>query len=240
MQRQVWQEPQLAALQEQLSNINLPPYVFEALREMPAHAERNAETLPVRQWDSVNGGKPNWTAKSTLLWLMPRGWVYQNIIVAVQLQQRWSDGFDPASGTISPQILEASMRKAQTTLKQHSPYHIYANIAIPNYAKACQVTAYNQTLVNEAQIACALERYHLANGQYPDTLDALVPQFIETIPHDIIGGQPLHYRRTDDGKFLLYSIGWNETDDGGQPSPTVKSRGIDYARGDWVWPTTAK
>jgi hypothetical protein len=50
----------------------------------------------------------------------------------------------------------------------------------------------------------------------PETLDALAPQFIEKIPHDIIGGQPLHYRRTNDAEFLLYSIGWNETDDGGQ------------------------
>ncbi len=66
------------------------------------------------------------------------------------------------------------------------------------------------------QIACALERYHLAHGEYPETLDALMPQFMEKMPHDIIGGQPLHYRRTDDGKFLLYSVGWNETDDGGQ------------------------
>ena len=66
-------------------------------------------------------------------------------------------------------------------------------------------------------------------------LDALVPQFIEKLPHDIIGGQPLHYRRTDNGKFLLYSIGWNETDDGGQASPMDQYGTIDYNRGDWVW-----
>ena len=86
---------------------------------------------------------------------------------------------------------------------------------LPGYSKALQVFVYNQNLADEAQIACALERYRLAHGEYPETLDALVPQFMETIPHDIIGGQPLHYRRTDDGKFLLYSVGWNETDDGG-------------------------
>jgi hypothetical protein len=41
--------------------------------------------------------------------------------------------------------------------------------ASPNYnahfSRAEQTTAHNQTLVNEAQIACALERYHLANGE---------------------------------------------------------------------------
>ena len=98
--------------------------------------------------------------------------------------------------------------------------------------------------MNEGQIACALERYRLAHREYPETLDALVPQFIEKLPHDIIGGQPLHYRRMDQpsqssgaasGKFLLYSIGWNETDDGGVDSPPAKNGGTDYAQGDWVW-----
>jgi hypothetical protein len=83
-------------------------------------------------------------------------------------------------------------------------------------------------------VACALDRYHLAHGQYPDALDALVPRFIETIPRDIIGGQPLHYRRTDGGQFLLYSVGWNETDDGGQVA-LKKDGAIDTGQGDWVW-----
>jgi hypothetical protein len=95
--------------------------------------------------------------------------------------------------------------------------------------------AFDQTLANEAQIVCALERYRLAHGDYPGTLDALVPQFIEKLPHDIIGGGPLHYRRASDGNFLLYSIGWNETDDGSEPSPPVKAGPIDYTQGDWVW-----
>jgi hypothetical protein len=56
----------------------------------------------------------------------------------------------------------------------------------------------------------------LAHGEYPETLDALVPQLIEKLPHDIIGGQPLHYHCSASGKFLLYSAGWNETDYGGQ------------------------
>jgi hypothetical protein len=60
--------------------------------------------------------------------------------------------------------------------------------------------------------------------------------FAEKLPHDIIGGQPLHYRPTADGKFLLYSVGWNEADDGGKESPHNQYGGItDYTQGDWVW-----
>ena len=92
---------------------------------------------------------------------------------------------------------------------------------MPNFVKASQTMARNQTLANEAFIACGLERYRLAHGQYPETLEALVPQFAEKLPHDIIGGQPLKYHRTADGQFVLYSVGWNEKDDGGVPGKTT-------------------
>ena len=61
----------------------------------------------------------------------------------------------------------------------------------------------------------ALERCRLARGAFPESLDALAPQFIAKVPHDVIGGQPLKYRREADGSFVLYSVGWNEKDDGG-------------------------
>jgi hypothetical protein len=41
---------------------------------------------------------------------------------------------------------------------------------------------------------------------------------------------------TRDGQFILYSVGWNETDDGGV---VVLKKGrtpsIDRKEGDWVW-----
>jgi len=71
------------------------------------------------------------------------------------------------------------------------------------------------------------------------TLAALAPQFSEKLPHDIINGQPLHYRREADGRFVLYSIGWNEKDDGGQVILTP-DRKPSLDQGDWVWPPPAK
>ena len=235
MQRHAWQEPQLEALQEQLRQINLPPIVFGCLREdIPAFAASDAETMSPQQWYGIVGDKISWPAK-TGLWLMPRGWVDQNIVVVLQLDQLWCNGFDPTSQTVFPQKLDASWRKIDGELgRHHSPFYLFADIAIPNFSKAWQTTAYNQTMVNEAQIACALERCRLANGEYPDSLDVLVPGYIQTIPQDIIGGQPLHYRRTDDGKFLLYSVGWNERDDGGKVVLN-QSGAVNYSTGDWVW-----
>jgi hypothetical protein len=149
------------------------------------------------------------------------------------LEQKPLEGFDLTNNTVAPRKFEETTREVDKFFRHmspfNSPYKLLAAIAIPNFTKAEQTTAHNQTLVNEAQIVCALERYRLAHGEYPETLDALVPQFIEKLPHDIIGGAPLIYRPTADGKFLLYSVGWNERDDGGQ------SGGTDFTRSDWVW-----
>ena len=84
-----------------------------------------------------------------------------------------------------------------------------------------------------------MERYRLAHGEYPESLDALAPQFIAKLPHDIINGQPLHYRRTADGRFVLYSVGWNEKDDDGVVGLN-ESGSVDRDTGDWVWRYPAK
>jgi hypothetical protein len=119
-------------------------------------------------------------------------------------------------------------------LGARTPYNIFARLLFPAFQKAALRFARLQTSSDMASVACALERYRLAHGDYPGTLDALAPKFMDKVPHDIINGQPLHYRRTDDGRFVLYSVGWNEKDDGG--TVVVKKSGTpDIEQGDWVW-----
>jgi hypothetical protein len=84
-----------------------------------------------------------------------------------------------------------------------------------------------------------LSSYRLAQGTYPETLDALVPQFIEKLPRDIVNGAPLLYRRVEDGTFLLYSVGWNETDDGGKSVSDIGDL-KNVTPGDWVWKNSLK
>jgi hypothetical protein len=107
-------------------------------------------------------------------------------------------------------------------------------MVFPAIAPSVKKFAMIQAQVDLARVACALERFRLAHSEYPESLDTLAPQFIEKVPHDIINGQPLHYRRTDDGKFVLYSVGWDEKDDGGKIFLT-KNGAVDREKGDWVW-----
>ena len=62
-------------------------------------------------------------------------------------------------------------------------------------------------------------------------LEALVPQFISQLPNDVLTGEPYKYRLTGGGQFVLYSVGWNEKDDGGMPGKSI----FDDKQGDWVW-----
>lgn len=243
-QKKLWKTPQLVVLQEQLQDINLSTFVVEAFKGERAGGCHFFETMPqprisgLFSHDRYPGDKL--TFRIFLMRLKdlfpldvengPHGWIYQNMVTIAKFDQKVIDDIDLTNNLVMSRKIDRAQRELEILEKHHGPYSYIAAIAIPSFAKAWQTESYNQTMVNEAQIACALERYHFAHGEYPKTLDALTPQFIEKLPHDIIGGLPLHYHRTANEKFLLYSVGWNEKDDGGAPGTLSDSE-----NGDWVW-----
>jgi hypothetical protein len=94
-----------------------------------------------------------------------------------------------------------------------------------------------QVWIDEARIACALERYRLAHGAYPELLNALASASIDELPRDIMNGQAYHYQLRPDGTYFLYSVGWNQADDGGKVVYKKDApMQIDYKGGDWAWP----
>jgi hypothetical protein len=86
----------------------------------------------------------------------------------------------------------------------------------------------------------ALQRYRLRHGQYPTELSALVPEFLAAMPRDPADGAGLRYRSEPEGTFLLYSVGEDGVDDGGDASPATKSESFGWQQGrDLVWPQPA-
>jgi hypothetical protein len=74
-----------------------------------------------------------------------------------------------------------------------------------------------------ARLRCAIvmlaaERYRLEHGKWPETIAELVPQFLDSVPLDPFDGQPLRWRRREGG-MVVYSIGNDLADDGGQVHP---------------------
>ena len=71
-------------------------------------------------------------------------------------------------------------------------------------------------------LAVALACYHTENSRWPVELKDLSPSLIKDIPTDRFSGKPLIYKPRADG-YLLYSIGKNRQDDGGE-NPLNNSR----------------
>src|SRR5262249_900936 len=65
------------------------------------------------------------------------------------------------------------------------------------------------------RLAVALAAYRAAPGRYPAKLDDLAPKYLAAVPDDLFSAKALIYRPDAKG-FLLYSVGVNGQDDGGQ------------------------
>jgi hypothetical protein len=61
----------------------------------------------------------------------------------------------------------------------------------------------------------AAERYRLARGNWPTSLNDLVPAFLGEVPTDPFDGKPLRLRRLADG-VVIYSVGLDGIDNGGK------------------------
>lgn len=227
-----WREPELAALQKQCAEIDLVPAAVNSLQAERAGTCHLLATLRTEELTRRIGGS---VSISDFGWsLMPSGWYYQNMALIATLEGANVECIDVTNRTVSPYKVQAAKHRIEVAFRRTTPWNIIAAICVPNFSKASEPLARNQTWVDQAQIACALERYRLANGKYPGTLAALVPKFMEKIPHDIVGGKPMNYFCKDGENFRLYSIGWNETDDGGIVAQTSDGK-EDREHGDWVW-----
>src|SRR5262249_27368711 len=83
------------------------------------------------------------------------------------------------------------------------PYNILARMVTPNLLRAAETTGKNQTAINQAVLACAVERFRLARGTLPEQLETLVPKFLDQVPSS---GSRLEYRRTSDNQFSLVPV----------------------------------
>jgi hypothetical protein len=169
----------------------------------------------------------------TLFHLVPSGWFDKNKLSTCRMHQDYILPLvDQERHVISPGKAAATAAKFEN---QHWGLDtVFAKMLMPAYSRAAMRFARGQNSVDCARVACALERYRLAKGNYPEQLAALSPDFLPKVPGDVITGEPLKYRRTENGQFLLYSVGWDGKDDGGKVELT-KSGTPDFNKGDWAW-----
>ena len=243
-----WSDAQLQELQASLQQ-----YDFFAPMEQSLAGERAAGILTA---DLLARGKYNLNiltmdpsqsgsgAANLFGRIVPHGWYYLEQLNYCRLFQLQLNGaFDVEKRQVFPKQIESNTNALEQAFAGRNPFttictrhQLLAVIMLPTLHKIPMRAAAAQSAVDEAAVACALERYRLANAQFPENLDALVPKFISQLPDDPISGEPYKYRLRNDGQFVLYSIGWNQKDDGGVPGQTL----FDDKEGDWVWQYPAK
>jgi hypothetical protein len=109
---------------------------------------------------------------------------------------------------------------------------------IPHASRAALTAVRNETLRRLTVTAIALERYRLRYGRPPTDLAVLVPELLQAVPLDPMSGKPLGYRFSVGGTFVLYSVGEDGHDDGGDPSSPVTANRFDLWSGkDALWPS---
>jgi hypothetical protein len=108
---------------------------------------------------------------------------------------------------------------------------VMAAIYLPALAGVAQAFARDAATLRTAHAALAIERYRLDHGALPETLDDLVPDYLDAVPEDPFDGAPIRYRRTEPG-YVLYSVYTDLKDDGGVKAE--KDQQNNWI-GDWVF-----
>jgi hypothetical protein len=238
-----WSDSQLAQLQSQLQNIDfLSDYqlclrgealgflapVFDYLRD-----HRSASGMV---W-GTSGDEDSHVIKF-ISWLTPRGAFDGAKARGVDLYfQAAREPIDLTRKRIYPDASDRLARETQAIPRYDIP-DLLLHVSSGPVLRSVENFAEAQFRVDAATIACALERYHLAHAAYPASLDALGPYAPGGLPHDLINDESYHYRLRPDGTYLLYSVGWDQTDDGGRIAhPPGHPTALDQNTGDWVWPS---
>lgn len=247
-----WSEAQLAHFQAELAKRNLAAEVRQGMAGERAFGNRIIEYLR-RRPDMLHAiGGPEDTLPGPSggpgYHVIPSGWFYREQISYNQMFDEFIVTALPTeAGKFDPALIQAKSAAMKGELhREHRPskailrHRVLSNLLLPALEKAMHRACQAQAFTELAIAACALERHRLARGSYPESLAALAPEF-GPLPPDPMSGQPFRYERTADGRFRLWSLGWNGKDDGGQiVLHEVPKDAINFEQGDWVWPVPAK
>jgi hypothetical protein len=245
--KHVWNDQQLAEIDEDLGKID---YLKEsqfcirgdtAVFSIPSTDYLKEHRLQIR--DAMFGRMSTPSVAEEM-----QNFIFSTIVLSIP--NGWFDDFkaddarfhllgtvkmvDPVQRRVFPEKEERAIRLIQDA-RETALWRDYLIGMLRPMLQSVKRFAYAQTQVDEARLACRLERYRLSQGKYPNALSNLAPIYGADLPHDVMNGLLYHYKRLSDGTYLLYSVGWDQIDDGGREK--VNSGGYHYYLDDpdWVW-----
>lgn len=240
-----WAEPELRKIEADLESLDwLKDYVFamscergalntmiDAMIDSPVELAKLITIMKGIQERAPLESSPPWAWR-----FYPTGWLDQNKVKTNQY-------FDEAIARVDPErglyLVERPVSNSPGNFKTFPKnlYYLIFSVGAPVFQGFEQRFAWAATVTAQARLACALERYRLAHGNFPEALTELIPHYVPALPVDIVNGEPYRYRRTADGAFVLYSVGSDLHDNGGALDPKIKT--LDQQL-DWVWTMPGK
>ncbi len=226
LENHCWNDAQLAQIENRLASISLREGFVISLRGDRAlfgasieRYTRKGEMKSLLKSFLSTGGKADSLSTQLYLTFYPTGLMLADLSNICLTLQRAIDAANSNAHLLD--IYTILDQGARHRSKLISPL---SNITLATYAREAFRFEEVQIRIDEAVIACALERYLLRFGTYPDSLDK-----IPGLPNDSSSGKTFRYEVTPEGGYRLWSIGYDGKDDGGKPFD-------ENARtGDWTW-----
>jgi type II secretory pathway pseudopilin PulG len=119
---------------------------------------------------------------------------------------------------------------------------ILAAMTMPSMNQGHQKATQRAAILQGMALFLAVRAYETEHGQPPETLDALVPDYLPRVPEDPFDGKPFRYLRRDvpglpPDAWAVYSVGENFTDDGGTAYGVGTHTTVWGVNPDFVWPS---
>lgn len=228
-----WTEPHLAALQREIETIDLIENFVKG-------------TTSERVYGSLLYGEirtQSDPSKSSIQMRLLGKYLHNDELYYLQEMQKRIDLARELKKGANPNDVLPLLKEHEVKLKQRRDswrgyLHLFSLLAIPQFSKSAHLCLEGETQRRMTITAIVLKRHELRHGKLPPGLNSLVPEFLAAVPIDCMDGKPLKYKPESDGLFLLYSVGKDGKDDGGDPTPeskTNKQHNLWTGR-DAVWP----
>ncbi len=222
-------EADLARLQKVLEEEDAVPILLHAFRGERAGSDllmrslESGQSNPAQVRGLVTGGVAPW---EDLQLLLPGGMRHQRTAI-LRLNNRMVE-----MAKLPPEQQRAEARQIEQDLPT---LPILARMLAQANIKVGDAAVRSRAGLRAAVVMLAAERYRRQHGRWPASVTALVPDFLPQVPADPFDGQPLRLRRVDDG-LVIYSVSFDETDDGGKLSRDPRDKGTDLGVRLWDVP----
>ncbi len=119
--------------------------------------------------------------------------------LGVQRLIDWIEGLEADTEAKSPEVYLARFPMRG--------FHPLSVAAVPRFRSFVFPIVAMQNEAAETRIACALERFRIARGAYPQLPKELIPAYLTGVPRDVVGNRQFTYRLKTDGSFSLDARG---------------------------------